>query len=363
MSTTSAELSVHKTSSYQHITSEEATDNFPYICTDCNLCFRNEHHLKLHKVLVEKSIASEMRDKKKVTNIVADPLLPQKEIELTKIQRKTMDVPTSSCVHSNECPICHSRFDDSRHRLYHQRLHRINHVVSSRISSLFPYKCTDCAVYFQTKEDLMAHKSKKVQQTSPQSRIGAYPKFDAISDSDIDKYLHSYESYIDRKQRCPHVQNRECPVCHHRFKGTVFHLHRHQKNSSHLQCKRETKVFKYQCSECKMYFISAEHLDMHVKGRNDGEKSDSTSVRDDLGTTSKVPTKSKLGSITSNILNKVNELQRCMEGSKVVEKVPEEHDEKRGSGTSIRNEHTEQILDNLATKTSISSICVPGIFF
>ena len=65
-STSFNQLQAHKSSSYQHLTSEKSTDEFPYTCTDCNLCFRTDRHMKLHRMLVEKCIANEMRDRRKM---------------------------------------------------------------------------------------------------------------------------------------------------------------------------------------------------------------------------------------------------------------------------------------------------------
>ena len=267
MSNNSIELVAHRKGSSRHEVSENVTEEFPYTCTDCNLCFRNDHHMKLHKVLVEKCIASEMRDKKR-TKPVVDPASPPKVTELTKIQRKTMDVPVSSCVASNECPVCHAKFDDSKHRLYHQRLHRINHVVSGRKSSFFPYKCNYCDIYFQTKDDVNSHKSGNLQHSASTETLqerSQHSNIHDIKENEIKEYMQSREVYLDTKQRCSHVNNKECPVCHLLLKGNWCHLQRHQRCRGHFQYYKETSVFRYRCNECNMYFSSEEHLKCHAE--------------------------------------------------------------------------------------------------
>ena len=239
--------------------------------------------MKLHRMLAEKCIANEMRDRRKcnllrmlqlLTLLLQLPLhpkelrgktttnatastsswaLPPKESTGLQSTKKTMEVP-EFCVASNECPVCHAKFEDSKHRLFHQRLHRINHVISVQQTSLFSYKCTECKFFFQTKEDLNSHTSKP-QKLKITKSVG-FSK----------KYLHSPEIYNGESQFCPYVGNKQCPVCHRAFAGTLAHVHRHQLGSDmqHFSYHKETSDYKYRCKECKMYFNSEKHFNMQL---------------------------------------------------------------------------------------------------
>ena len=416
-STSSNQLQAHKSSSYQHLTSEKSTDEFPYTCTDCNLCFRTDRHMKLHRMLVEKCIANEMRDRRKMqsttnaatshsptaaatsppkeskrkmqstTNATAShsPTAaatspPKESTGLTKVQRKTMEVPESSCVASNECPVCHAKFEDSKHRLFHQRLHRINHVISVQQTSLFSYKCTECKFFFQTKEDLNSHTSKP-QKLKITKSVG-FSK----------KYLHSPEIYNGESQFCPYVGNKQCPVCHRAFAGTLAHVHRHQLGSDmqHFSYHKETSDYKYRCKECKMYFNSEKHLNMHINGNTahnkvDEDESETTFVEEVERSNDSIANdfnnsdddhnqQPEYISSTRRTLNKVNEIQQSTGNNKLAGVHTLSNELMRGAVTSSRSplsetrdelievedESKRHILDNLATKTNIFTICNPG---
>ena len=382
MSSTSADLLAHKFDVYQHKTSEKNTDEFPYSCADCNLCFTNEHHMNLHKVLVEKCIANEMRDKKKTTRPVTSVALPPREsgLGLTKMQRKTMDVPESSCVASNECPICHMEFNDKKHRLYHQRLHRINHVVSAKKSSLFPYKCASCGVYFQTQEDLISHNSRKDQKgvfAEPMYGKSTSPSKDRDTKAaQIAGCVVHRDVYFDHKRRCPYVDNKRCPVCHMLPKGSLCHLQRHQRNTGHLQCYEESSLFKHQCKECKMYFSSEIHLNRHIHSNVEEDESCTTFAEDDEGTderdseekdevfgrinTESISTMKKMmlrvDEIQRDVGDKKSNIQASLNNGEL------EHKDMDGSfSQSCMNQKRPEIKVKPAKHNP--NICIPGRFF
>ena len=135
-----------------------------------------------------------------------------------------------------------------------------------------------------------------------------------------------------------------------------------------------------------MYFLSETHLDSHIHGIIDEEKSDTTFVEYDEDTTestiedhgnnfSQKSTKSI--STMKKMIHRVDEIQRSVEDKKraiqatQINKGQKEHkdisDSARYSCTKednfgVDDTSMKHILDNLATKKNCSTICTPGNF-
>jgi predicted SprT family Zn-dependent metalloprotease len=179
-----------------------------------------------------------------------------------------------------ECMVCGKIFhrgmiDLSRH----QAAVTLKHTFTEKKSSGFPFSCKKCSLYFSCKEHLDMHTklsscNPKVVKQRLDNQENAEDASEETGDSnsqlgsedDSEEKEDDIDDVVDDGASAEVDKTVECLICGKTFHRGLLDLNRHAAAPTlkHSSSTKKTTSHSYGCQTCQVYFISKEHLNMHL---------------------------------------------------------------------------------------------------